>query len=77
MIGADLRSEQWLIQHRARLVRLGAVGMLIEVPDETALNRLIELAKDLTLLPASGSDLAESLDLDHYPVLITKDGIEQ
>ena len=77
MIGADPRSEQWLIQHRARLVQLGAVGMLVEVPDEAALNRLIALAKGLTLLPASGSDLAESLDLDHYPVLITKDGIEQ
>ena len=77
MIGADPRSEQWLIQHRARLVQLGAVGMLVEVPDEAALKRLIALAKGLTLLPASGSDLAESLELDHYPVLITQDGIEQ
>ena len=77
LIGADARSERWLIQHRARLAQLGAVGMLVEVPDEAALDRLTELARGLILLPASGSDLAKSLELTHYPVLITQEGIEQ
>ncbi len=77
LIGSDPLSARWLIQHRARLVKLGAVGLIVEVPDEVALQKIIELATGLTLLPASGSDLAKSLSLAHYPVLITQDGIEQ
>lgn len=77
LIGSDPLSARWLLQHRARLAKLGAVGLIVEVPDETALQRIIELAAGLTLLPASGSDLAETLNLTHYPVLITQDGIEQ
>jgi len=77
LIGSDPLSARWLLQHRARLAKLGAVGLVVEVPDESALQRIIELAAGLTLLPASGSDLAESLGLAHYPVLITQDGIEQ
>jgi len=77
LIGSDPLSVRWLLQHRARLAKLGAVGLIVEVPDEAALQRIIALAAGLTLLPASGSDLAETLDLTHYPVLITQDGIEQ
>ncbi len=77
LIGSDALSARWLLQHRARLAKLGAVGLIVEVPDEAALQRIIELAAGLTLLPASGSDLAETLNLTHYPVLITQDGIEQ
>lgn len=77
LIGSDPLSARWLLQHRARLAKLGAVGLIVEVPEEAALQRIIALAAGLTLLPASGSDLAETLDLTHYPVLITQDGIEQ
>ncbi len=77
LLGADPRSERWLLRHRARLKRLGAVGLLVEVPDVATLRRLATLAAGLTLLPASGDDLAARLGLTHYPVLITQDGIEQ
>ena len=77
LIGSDPLSQRWLIQHRVRLSQLGAVGLIVEVPDEAALQRLTALAAGLTLWPASGSDLAETLGLTHYPVLITQDGIEQ
>lgn len=77
LIGSDPLSARWLLQHHARLAKLGAVGLIVEVPDEAALQRIVELAAGLTVLPASGSDLAETLNLTHYPVLITQDGIEQ
>jgi integrating conjugative element protein (TIGR03765 family) len=76
-VGSDPRSERWLIRHRARLARLGAVGLVVEVPDTAALHRLVTLARGLTLLPASGSDLAQHLGLEHYPVLITQEGVTQ
>lgn len=77
LIGCDPLSARWLAANRTRLVRLGAVGMIVEVPDEAALERITELAAGLSLLPASATDLAASLGITHYPVLITQDGFEQ
>ena len=77
LIGCDRRSAQWLQANRSRLLAMGAVGLVVDVPDVQALTRLAELAGGLTLLPASGSDLAQRLGLDHYPVLITQDAISQ
>jgi hypothetical protein len=34
-------------------------------------------AGDVVIVPASGSMLAQVLGLRHYPVLISRDGIEQ
>ena len=77
LIGCDRRSAQWLQANRSRLLAMGAVGLVVDVPDVQALTRLADLAGGLTLLPASGSDLAQRLGLDHYPVLITSDSIAQ
>lgn len=77
LIGCDRRSAQWLQLNRSRLLAMGAVGLVVDVPDVEALTRLAELAGGLKLLPASGSDLARSLGLHHYPVLITQDAIAQ
>ncbi|WP_431521391.1 PFL_4695 family integrating conjugative element protein [Blastomonas fulva] len=56
---------------------LGAVGLVVNVESMAALVELRHLAPGLTLAPASGDDLAQRLDLRHYPVLITSTGIEQ
>ena len=77
LIGCDPLSARWLAANRSRLAHLGAVGMVVEVPDEAALQRIAELAGGLPLLPASATDLAENLGITHYPVLITQDGFEQ
>ena len=77
LIGCDLRSAQWLEANRSRLLAMGAVGLVVDVPDLKALTRLATLAGGLTLLPGSGSDLAQTLGLRHYPVLITSDSIAQ
>ena len=77
LIGSDAFSRKWLATHRDRLVEIGAVGMLVEAETLDDLRIITEIAKGLPILPASASDIAEALDLSHYPVLITKDGIEQ
>lgn len=77
MIGADARSRKWLVRHRAHLVSIGAVGLLVAVDSEQDLRQVARLAQGLAITPASGSDLARVLGLEHYPVLITASGISQ
>ena len=77
LIGADGLSREWLTIHRDRLAEIGAVGMLVEAKTLDDLRAIAAIADGLPILPASASDIAEALDLSHYPVLITKDGIEQ
>ena len=77
LIGADGLSREWFATHRDRLAEIGAVGMLIEAQTLDDLRAIAAIADGLPILPASASDIAEALGLSHYPVLITKDGIEQ
>lgn len=77
LIGDDARSRAWLRRRQAALRELQAVGLVVNVESMAALTALRRLAPDLTLSPTSGDDLAQRLDLRHYPVLITSTGIEQ
>ena len=77
MIGADARSRRWLVRHRAHLASIGAVGLLVAADSEQDLRQIAQLARGLAIAPASGSDLARVLGLEHYPVLITASGISQ
>jgi integrating conjugative element protein (TIGR03765 family) len=77
LIGSDDFSKRWLAQHRDRLGKLQAAGMLIQAEREADLERVRTLAGSLPILPASGSELARHLNLSHYPVLISSTRIEQ
>ncbi|MFT2158612.1 integrating conjugative element protein [Pseudomonas putida] len=77
LVGTDVASLTWLTQHAPALKRLGANGLAIEVPDAAALQRIQALAPGLAIWPVSGDDIAERLELEHYPVLITPTGLEQ
>ena len=77
LIGSDARSRQWLKHHRDRLKEIGAVGMLVQADTLDDLHTIAELADGLSILPASGTDIAKALDVSHYPVLISAQGIEQ
>lgn len=77
LIGSDPLSRRWLATHRDRLAEIGAVGMLVQAETVDDLRAIAALANGLPILPAPASDIAEPLDLSHYPVLITKDGLEQ
>jgi integrating conjugative element protein (TIGR03765 family) len=76
LLGDDARSREWLRTHAEKLRALHAVGFVVQVDSESALQRLRQLAPDLTLTPASGEDLAQRLGLTHYPVLLTATAIE-
>ena len=77
LIGSDAFSREWLRAHRDRLAEIGAVGMLVEAQTLDDLRAIAAIAERLPILPASANDIAEALGLSHYPVLVTKDGIEQ
>ena len=77
LIGVDAHSLQWLQTHRARLKSIGAVGMLVQADTLEDLRSIAELSTGLSIMPASGTDLADVLKISHYPVLITAHGIEQ
>jgi integrating conjugative element protein (TIGR03765 family) len=77
LVGQDAVSLEWLAQHAQRLQELGASGLAVEVADAQALRRIQASAPGLEIWPVSGDDIAERLELQHYPVLITPTGLEQ
>ena len=77
LIGSDTGSIEWLQTHRDRLKAVGAVGLLVQADTLDDLHTIARLADGLSILPASGSDLAKALGISHYPVLISAHGIEQ
>jgi len=77
LLGDDPRSLQWLKQQYTHLVSLNATGLVVSVKTAHHLAWLQQQAPGLTLLPASGDDLAARLQLDAYPVLITDAGLSQ
>lgn len=77
LVGADAASLAWLAQHAPALKQLGANGLAVEVADAAALQRIQAVAPGLAIWPVNGDDIAERLELEHYPVLITPTGLEQ
>ena len=77
LIGSDSLSRQWLSRHRGRLLEVGAVGMLVQAETIADLEAIAQLGQGLQIMPASGSDIAKALGISHYPVLVSRDGIEQ
>jgi integrating conjugative element protein (TIGR03765 family) len=77
LVGSDLWSREWLATHRDRLEQLGAVGMLVQAESVEDLEAMARIAKGLPILPASATDIAHALGLEHFPVLVSRGGIEQ
>ena len=77
LVGADPLSRKWLSKNRAELMRIGAVGMLVQAETADDLRVVAELANGLPILPAPATDIAAALGLSHYPVLISGESIVQ
>ncbi|WP_338743841.1 integrating conjugative element protein [Pseudomonas sp. KK18] len=77
LVGEDATSLEWLSSNATRLTELGAAGLVVDVTDAGSLRRIQSLVPELTVMPVSGDDIAERLQLSHYPVLITATALEQ
>lgn len=77
LVGDDPLSREWLTLRHDELKRLHATGLVVNVSDKAALTELQQRVPGVTLLPASASEIARRLQLNHYPVLITSTGLAQ
>lgn len=77
LVGDDQLSREWLTLRLDELKRLHATGLVVNVGDKDAFTELQQLIPGVTLLPASASEIARRLQLNHYPVLITSTGLAQ
>lgn len=77
LVGEEASSLEWLTANAERLTELGAAGLVVDVTDAGSLQHIQSLVPELTVMPVSGDDIAERLQLSHYPVLITATALEQ
>lgn len=77
VIGDDRLSMQWLQARLPYLVDMGAVGLIVNVTEVSALESLRAIAPGLEMRPTHGDTLKEQFLLPGYPVLISSQGIEQ
>lgn len=77
VIGSDDYSVRWLKHYHSRLLQLNAVGLLVQAQTADDLARVRAAGRGLNIAPVSGATLVQSLRLNHYPVLISREGIEQ
>ncbi|MCK8657410.1 integrating conjugative element protein [Pseudomonas umsongensis] len=77
LVGQDSVSLEWLLQHAQALQYLSASGLAVEVADAQTLRRIQAAAPGLNIWPVSGDDIAERLELEHYPVLILPTVLQQ
>lgn len=77
LVGEDTQSLAWLNQRAVELLEMGAAGLAVEVTDIEALARIRAAAPGITILPVNGNDIATRLRIEHYPVLITANSLEQ
>ncbi len=77
LVGADAGSLAWLAAHRQRLAEVSAIGQLIQARNPADLQAVSAAAGGLPILVAPASDIAQALGLRHYPVLISREGVEQ
>ena len=77
LVGADTRSQQWLMSNKEKLQRMGAVGLLIQAESQDDVDRMFMAASGLRMIPASAESIANRLGLTHYPVLLSREGWEQ
>jgi len=77
IIGSDPTSIRWLKKTQNKLKQIGAMGLLVQAETIEDLESVYEASGGLHIIPLSGESLANTHNLKHYPVLISKDGVKQ
>ena len=77
VIGSDDYSLRWLRHYHDTLIKVGAVGLLVQAETQADLQQVAQAGRGLTIAPVSGLTLVKALKLTHYPVLISHRGVEQ
>jgi integrating conjugative element protein (TIGR03765 family) len=76
IIGDDDFSMQWLDKYADALRKAGAIGFIVQLKDFDTYKSIKDKYR-LNLFPKNGDALAKKFQVKHYPVLISKNLIEQ
>lgn len=77
IVGSDNLSISWLTKYAAKLKKLNAIGLLVQADTNLEVARVKKAANGAIILPMSGEIIGEQLGIHNYPVLITKNLVEQ
>lgn len=77
LIGTDSVSLKWLQTNKAVLMKMNAVGMIINSKSHNDTAKTLKLGDGLQMTAVSAQGLSRQFQMKHYPVLITKNKISQ
>ncbi|MGI2023818.1 PFL_4695 family integrating conjugative element protein [Shewanella glacialipiscicola] len=77
LIGSDDISKRWLKKNKLKLREISATLIVIEASSEHDIRQLSSEYEGKIMPMSSSDDLLTSYQIDHYPVLITQDGVYQ
>ncbi len=77
IVGDDRLSWRWLGTHACQLRALGARVLVAEVTSQARFMTMARAFPGLRLAPAPAGELAKAFGLTHWPVLISREWIEQ
>ena len=77
MVGYDKASVKWLKLKKKQLQTQDAVIMVVNVNTEQQFKKIQTFLPENQVLALSGDDVARQLQIRHYPVLITSQGVTQ
>lgn len=76
IIGDDPTSLKWLATNTDRFVESGAVGLVVNVKTPARMNAIRAIAgKNLMITAVSGDDMAEAMNIQHYPFYMDREGV--
>jgi integrating conjugative element protein (TIGR03765 family) len=77
LVGNGAWSRDWARRHAGRLAAIGATCLMVQARNAPELERMRRILAGVPVIAASGNDLAQTLNLTHYPVLLTPEAMEQ
>lgn len=75
LVGDDAISRNWLLKNKDRLAASRASGMVVNVQTFDAFKKIQQLIPGIPVAPTSADDIAVTLGVKTYPLLITTDGV--
>lgn len=77
VVGSDGLSIAWLASFREQLMKINAVGWIVQAETQNDLKRISEAGRGLKFLAFQGDYIATQFKVKHYPVLISPRAVEQ
>ena len=77
VVGSDEKSIMWINKHKEQLIKINAVGLIIEVKDIESLRNLSTIASPLPISIGKEELILNAVNVKHYPFLLHTHGIEQ